>query len=359
MSEIAQTTHPRPASAFPPVLAVIPCLNEAAHIEAVARHILAEADRIPLRLVIADGGSTDGTRKFAQDLAAADNRGFLSPKRKANPKSAVNLAVQRFRCRPGVPDPHGRACGLSAALLRNASARASRNGRRFRRSQHDRQGRSRVPAAAAAAQNSILGNGGSAHRRTGEGRFIDHGHHALMRLAAFTRLRGYDETFTHNEDAELDIRLRAAWASVSGFQVCRLSPISRGPRHGFVPAVSQLRQGPGRTLFKHKSRPKLRQSVPLAVAPALLLALLTPLHPVFAAPGCGVGKRLRRLRNRAWHIGRKNVCAGFSGFAAMIMHLGWSAGFLAGALKLVPKSAAVAIAACRPPVTSAGDRMTP
>ena len=96
MSEIAQTAHPGPASPFPPVLAVVPCLNEAAHIEAVARHILAEADRIPLKLVIADGGSTDGTREFARDLASRDDRVAFLENLKRIQSAAVNLAVQRL-----------------------------------------------------------------------------------------------------------------------------------------------------------------------------------------------------------------------------------------------------------------------
>ena len=359
MSEIAQTTHPRPASAFPPVLAVIPCLNEAAHIEAVARHILAEADRIPLRLVIADGGSTDGTRKFARDLAAADNRVFFLQNVKRIQSSAVNLAVQRFGAgreflirvdaHAGYPPRYCETLLREQAVTGADSVVVSMTAK----------GETWFQRAAAAAQNSLLGNGGSAHRRAGEGRFVDHGHHALMRLAAFQSVRGYDKSFTHNEDAELDVRLRAA-----GFRIwlSGMPPVTYFPRatpRALFRQYLNYGQGRARTLFKHKSRPKLRQSLPLAVAPALLLALLSPLHPVFAAPAAAWASVCAAYG--IWlGIRQKDVCAGFSGFAAMIMHLGWSAGFLAGALKLVPKSAALAIAARRPgTVTSAGDRMTP
>ena len=67
--------------------------------------------------------------------------------------------------------------------------------------------------ATALAQNSRLGNGGSQHREGGAGRWTDHGHHALMRLDAFRAVGGYDETFSHNEDAELDYRLAAGGVS--------------------------------------------------------------------------------------------------------------------------------------------------
>src|SRR5207248_7193295 len=62
--------------------------------------------------------------------------------------------------------------------------------------------------AVAAAQNSRLGAGGSPHRRVTPGRWVDHGHHALFRLDAFEAVGGYDEGFSHNEDAEFDLRLR-------------------------------------------------------------------------------------------------------------------------------------------------------
>ena len=34
--------------------------------------------------------------------------------------------------------------------------------------------------------------------------YVDHGHHAAFRAASFKAIGGYDETFSHNEDAEFD-----------------------------------------------------------------------------------------------------------------------------------------------------------
>lgn len=62
----------------------------------------------------------------------------------------------------------------------------------------------------AAAQNSRLGTGGAAHRMGLGGRFIDHGHHALIRMDAFRAVGGYDARQSHNEDAEFDHRLTSA-----------------------------------------------------------------------------------------------------------------------------------------------------
>jgi succinoglycan biosynthesis protein ExoA len=61
--------------------------------------------------------------------------------------------------------------------------------------------------AIAAAQNSRLGNGGSAHRIGGTGRYVERGHHAAFDRDVFLRIGCYNETFSHNEDAEFDRRL--------------------------------------------------------------------------------------------------------------------------------------------------------
>ena len=69
----------------------------------------------------------------------------------------------------------------------------------------------------AATQNSRIGNGGSKHRRRGAGEFVDHGHHALMEIAAIPRAgRNTIPISPINEDAELDHRLRRARGTASG-----------------------------------------------------------------------------------------------------------------------------------------------
>ena len=316
------------------VLAIIPCLNEASHIEAITRQLLGEADRIPLKIVIADGGSTDGTREIVQSLAAADDRVVFLDNKKRLQSAAVNKAVEdmgdtsEFLIRV---DAHSR---YPANYCESLLAEQARTGADSVVVSMVAEGDTCFQRAAAAAQNSVLGNGGSAHRKSGSGRFVDHGHHALMRVAAYRAVGGYDETFSHNEDAELDTRLRAA-----GFKIwlSGADPIGYFPRRSVRALLSQYinyGRGRARTVFKHRIRPKLRQSLPLAVAPSLALALLSPLHPVFALPaafwmaaclGCGL---LLGVRERS-------ACVAMSGPVAMVMHSGWSYGFLREAVKQI------------------------
>ena len=188
------------------------------------------------------------------------------------------------------------------------------------------QGKTRFQKAVAIAQNSKLGNGGSAHRCTPtQGKWVDHGHHALMRMSAFQAIGGYDETFTHNEDAELDTRL-----TKTGYKIWLTAKthIIYHPRSSSAALFRQYYHygyGRVRNLLKHRTRPKLRQLLPVAIAPAVLLALLAPLCWLFALPlaiwaviciayGASIGSPL-------------------SGPAAMIMHLGWSFGFWRGLIR--------------------------
>jgi succinoglycan biosynthesis protein ExoA len=196
--------------------------------------------------------------------------------------------------------------------------------------------------AIAAAQNSRLGNGGAAHRLIGWSGFVDHGHHAAFERQAFLELGGYDESFSHNEDAEFDTRLVR-----SGRRIYMNGDIAVTyfPRSDLISLMGQyFRHGRGRasTLIKHRSLPRVRQVLPVAVVSAIVLsaglAMLQPwflLLPLLYAATCllwGLGLAVRC----------KDSCLTFTGAAAVVMHLSWGAGFLAR------------LAGWRPPQPSAG-----
>jgi succinoglycan biosynthesis protein ExoA len=309
------------------VLLVVPCLNEEAHIERLVVQMLNSSIADQLKIVVVDGGSTDRTRPIAESLAALypNVRYLHNPKRLQS--AAVNAAVSIH--------------GHTAEFLIRLDAHAEYPGdycqrlvEEARATQADSVvvsmetvGKSRFQTAVAAAQNSRLGNGGSMHRRTGHGgSWVDHGHHALMRIDAFKAVSGYDETFSHNEDAELDMRLVRA-----GYRIWLTGRTSMQyyPRSSPVGLFHQyVRYGHGRvrTIQKHKARPKLRQVAPAAVVPASFLALAAPVSVVFAGPllawavlclGYGVALGIRARRPSIM----------MAGPAAMVMHFGWSIGF--------------------------------
>ncbi len=277
--------------------------------------------------MIADGGSTDGSIAIAKRLAGNhSNVKYLHNSRKIQ-SAALNSAACQFgqerdfliridaHCR--YPDRYCQRLITAQKSAGAASVVVSMVA----------EGRTCFQRAAAAAQNSLLGNGGSAHRKESGGRYTDHGHHALMKLPAFLAVGGYDEQFTHNEDAELDTRLTQAGYNI---WLTAQSPIVYYPRKTAKALLRQyLNYGAGRasTVLKHRRRLKLRQSLPLAVAPAVLLSPFGLILPVAAVP-CAVWAALCVTYGAMLGLRSRDLCKGLSGFAAMIMHLGWSFGFL-------------------------------
>ncbi len=307
------------------ILAVIPCLNEAAHLPALIEQMV--ADPAIDMLVVADGGSTDGSQAIVRRLAQGMPK-LLALDNPARLQSAgINRAVRlhgaghewllRIDAHCRYPDGYAsmlmtaaRATGASAVVVPMVTSAA----RGFAR-------------AAAAAQNSVLGTGGSAHRHLGSGRWVDHGHHALMRLDMFHALGGYCENMPCNEDAELDHRQTSVGGRVWLEPKAAIMYFPRSRPIALARQYYRYGVGRARTIRRHRLRPHLRQMAPLAVPFAALLALLTPWSAWAAVPfllwaalclstGLLVGFRA----GGGW--------AYAAGIAAAIMHMSWGTGFL-------------------------------
>lgn len=320
-------------------LIVIPCLNEEKNIERLLRQLVEGLDEQPMTIVVADGGSTDRTREIVKELAAQwpDIRLFDNPRRLQ--ACGINLAVKQFG--DGYEfliriDAHGDyPPDYCQVLLQEAV---------------DRQAHSVVVSmktvgfgffqkATAVAQNSKLGNGGSKHRDGGKGQWVDHGHHALMQISAFRAVGGYDESFSHNEDAELDHRLRAAgfriWMTGETF----MTYYPRSTAWSLYRQYYGYGRGRARNMLKHRMLPKLRQALPLAVIPVFAGAALAFLHWIAAAPFILWGGLC--VAYGFWiAVSQKNPYGPVAAVSAMIMHFAWSAGFWAELLRLRHRRAA-------------------
>jgi succinoglycan biosynthesis protein ExoA len=309
-----------------PCMVVIPCLNEAGHIAALIERLTPSAERLDMRIAVVDGGSTDGTQEIVRKIAAAGDRVVLLHNPRKIQSAAVNLAVEKFggEYRSFIRiDAHGDYPeDYCDRLIEDAEATSADSVVVSMKTR----GFGAFQKATAMAQNSKLGNGGSPHRHGAVGHWTDHGHHAFMRVAAFRSVGGYDESFSHNEDAELDHRLRAAghriWMTDKTFMVYY-------PR-ATVPALFRQYLGYGRgrarNILKHRALPRVRQALPLMVFPvvagmSLAVFSLTALIPagLWVAACLGYG---------AWMaVSQRNPYGPLAGFSAMVMHLAWSAGF--------------------------------
>lgn len=308
------------------VMVVIPCLDEIAHIADLIERLMPSAERLDMPIFVIDGGSTDGTVSLVEDIASRHSRVHLIENPRRIQSAAINLAITlhgdafdyfiRIDAHGGYPDDY---CDR---LVQEAVRTGADSVVVAMKTEGD------VPfqQAAALAQNSPLGNGGSKHRTGANGRWIDHGHHALMSVAAFRAVGGYDESFSHNEDAELDHRLNVAGFHIWMTNRTVMTYYPRSTPGALFRQYLAYGRGRARNVLKHRSVPKIRQMIPLMVAPAVAGALLAVISlaaivPMlaWAAVCLGYGVWLALVGRQ-----RHGLLAGFS---AMIMHLAWSTGF--------------------------------
>ncbi len=322
------------------ILIVVPVLNEACHIGPVLAGLAPFARRSGALIVVADGGSTDGTQEMVRQLYATYPAIRLIDNPRRLQSAAINLAVKAFGrsaewllridAHSAYPQDYGdrllgeaRLTGADSVVVGMTAV-----------------GQGTLQRLIAVAQNSRLGNGGSAHRNRTDGRWVEHGHHALMRIAAFHTVGGYDERFSHNEDAELDHRLRTAGFRIWLTAATGLDYFPRRTLSGLLVQYFRFGRGRARNLMKHRTGPAPRQMAVAALAPAMLLALAAPVHPAFALPAVvwflaclGGGLALA--------LSQRDPLAVFAGFIAGAMHLAWSAGFWAEAFPRARRREAV------------------
>lgn len=306
----------------------VPVLNEIGHIEACLRSLMPQLAPAGSEILVLDGGSTDGTQGVVRAWAERHPSVRLVHNPDRLQSAACNLAAAIADPRAEVmvrADAHALypADFIARCLDALATTGATSVVVPMRTV-----GVSGFQRAVAAAQNSKLGNGGSAHRAGGVSGFVDHGHHAAFDLAFFRALGGYNPAFSHNEDAEHDLRANRQGGRV---WMCREAGITYFPRATVIGlALQYVRHGSGRarTLMTHRLRPRLRQILPVVLlfglVASVLLSLASPaflLVPLgYAALCLGWGAAAAVRAGDPWLLAM--------GPAAMTIHLSWAAGFL-------------------------------
>ena len=311
------------------VLVGIPTLNEAAHIETCVRSLLTGDDRLAdIKIVVADGGSTDDTVAIVKSLAAE----FPNVSVIDNPKRLQSAAINQvaasataeikymIRCDAHSIYPPGFVTQVADAMVRTQAASVVVC--------MDAVGTDCFQKANAWIVDTPLGSGGSAHRGGTASGYYDHGHHAGFDLAYFRQIGGYDESFSHNEDAEYDHRLALAGGKIWLDADIRLSYLPRATVRSLAKQYYAYGRGRARNLMKHKAKPKLRQLAPVVNFLGLIAAGLgSAVFPVFALyPAAYISALL--LASIYIALKYKSACGLLAGLASGTMHIAWAAGFL-------------------------------
>ncbi|WP_217363044.1 glycosyltransferase family 2 protein [Roseicella sp. DB1501] len=339
-SPLPRTISGEGPATHPFVTIVVPTLNEAGYIESCLASLVRQWPAAACEILVIDGGSRDATlalvEAFASRHPVPDHPSIRTlPNPQRIQSAAVNLAARlasprstiliRADAHASYPSGFVRRC--VADLLRTGATSVVVPMRNEAQQGHGLQ------RAIATAQSSRLGNGGSAHRARPRSGFVDHGHHAAFDRHFFLSIGGYDESFTHNEDAELDHRAQRAGGRV---WMCAEEAVTYYPRKD-LPALARqyYRHGAGRarTLLKHRLRPRPRQMAPVMALGGSLAGLLgTAIEPMLglaaaAYPAACLGwGALQAARARdAWLLA--------AGPALLTMHLSWATGFLRSAAR--------------------------
>jgi succinoglycan biosynthesis protein ExoA len=311
----------------PDTIVVVPTLNEEKYIHDCLLSLLPQVEDVGGRIIVVDGGSSDLTTHIVSILCKQYSCLSLMHNRKRLQASAVNLAAQQVRADILIrADAHAAyPANYIRTLMDEFSASLTSDSIVVRM---QTVGRGWVQRAIAAAQNSWLGNGGAVHRGKVFNCNIDHGHHAAFRLESFKALGGYDESFSHNEDAEFDYRLIK-----SGGRILMSSntAVIYYPRHNFLALARQyfnFGKGRARTILLHRMRPKLRQIAPLAILAAAAIAIIgAPSATFLVIPFLGYAAACN-IYAAALAIKQMDFAVAAAGVAAMTMHLAWSIGFV-------------------------------
>ena len=314
-------------------LVVIPTFNEESHIEDCVRSLLGTGE-MACTMVVCDGLSTDRTKEIVTRLQQefSQLQWLDNPKRLQS--AALNLAVEIF----ATPNTrHLVRCDAHSTYPDNfvirVTQRLEATGAASVVTVMDSVGKACFEKANAWVVDTPLGSGGSAHRGGAVSQYIDHGHHAGFDIDWFRKVGGYDEAFSHNEDAEYDYRLGQAGGKIFLDAEIRIEYTPRGSLSAVARQYYNYGKGRARTTLKHGIRPKIRQMLPvfaligvisgISLLPVLPWLALIPLSYFLLLVGVSV---IVAVIKKSW-------CGILAGSALGAMHMSWAVGFIAGLVK--------------------------
>jgi succinoglycan biosynthesis protein ExoA len=307
------------------VLIVIPSLNEENHIESVIASLQADDGCAEALIVVTDGGSSDQTIAIVERIASTDPRvRVLTTVKRLSIGASINRAVECFghgqtwlvRLDAHAEYPKDYASRLVAKAIETGASSVVTP--MFTR------GRTCFQRAAAAAQNSFLGTGGSPHRLLNRGGWVEHGHHALIDLKRFCEVEGYSET-QFNEDAELDQRLSKNGGRIWLADDLFITYFPRASSPSLFRQYVKHGAGRARTFFLHGGRKHVRHFILPSIVPMIMFGFFAPLYWPLAVPA-SAWLFSCLVYGFALGIRQGDLCTAASGYAAIVMQLAWSLG---------------------------------
>ncbi len=319
---------------LPFVSIVMPVRNEAAHIRRSLQAVLAQDYPAEcMEVIVADGGSTDGTRRVIGQLQAQLPRLRLIDNPGKFVSAGLNLAIAQARGEIIVRvDGH---CEIAPDYVRRCVSHLQREDIGGVGGSVETIGESPLAQSIAVAMSTPFGVGGSAFRTLKERTlFVD-----TVPFPAYTRLTlahagPYDEELVRNQDDEYNYRLRKLGYRLLLAADVRSKYYSRSSLQTMWRQYYQYGYWKVRVFQKHPRQMRLRQFIPPAfvagLAGSATLALFSPLMLRLLGWVAGI-YLLTDLAASLWTAARR----GWRHLPALpviyaALHLSYGSGFLVG-----------------------------
>ncbi len=317
----------------PLVSVIVPARNAAVSLDRTITALLGgtyPGDR--LEIVVADGGSSDATRLVVDAWSVRDPRvrRVDNPARTTAAGLNAALAVSRGEVIVRM-DAHAEP---AADYVERCVEALAETGAAAVGGTLAPWGRGEFGEAAALAMASTFGGGPAPFRRGGGPRVADTVYLGAWRRETILDAGGFDAEWAHNQDYELNVRLRAAggvvWLDprIASRTIARDTPVALAQQY--------FGYGNGRaaTVIRHPRSLLSRQVVPAAFAAAAFIGLAAAPFSTAArrAVGvCGLVYGAAALAAARPQEGTRSLRRAALVSAAMaLMHLSWGLGFWAG-----------------------------
>ena len=323
----------------PLVSVILPIRNESAYIERGLFAILAQNYPVAcMEILIADGMSTDDTRKIIKDFAALhpqieirifDNPGRIVP-------VGMNIALSHANGEVIVRvDGH---CIIAPDYIRKCVEHIQKDGVDGVGGPMESIGETQMAKAIAIGMSSSFGVGNSAFRTmSGRSMLADTVPFPAYTREIIERVGFYDEELVRNQDDEYNYRIRKLGGKILLADDVRSTYFSRTSLKGLWRQYYQYGFWKVRVLQKHTRQMSIRQFVP----PAFVLALVSSamfIFPPILRPFSSIVLLylVANLSASLWTASKRSWASlPLLPFIFAILHLSYGLGFLIGLVKFV------------------------
>jgi succinoglycan biosynthesis protein ExoA len=316
----------------PFVTVAIPCLNELHHIEKCVSDVMTQdypADKV--EVIVADGGSTDGTRQRLAELCVRHPRlRWIDNPRKIQ-AAGMNEVIRQARGDVIVRlDAH---CEYASDYVRQSVHALCATGAWNAGGSQRAKPQTPFQRALCAALNSKLGVGGASYRQPDAEGFVDTVFCGAFRREAFETAGLYDPAAITNEDAELNQRILECGGDIYLSSKIISHYFPRSDFRSLARQYFRYGQGRARTLLKRRRFPRISPAIPFLMT--CTGALLVATRPFAPSTWLAFGAYTGICGMEAFRVARSASVHSFPIVWAVFptIHMSHGVGFAAGLLK--------------------------